>query len=302
MITLGMSVSQFQQAFRTDQQCAKYLFTQKYPDGFKCKKCGGDQYYFIRHRGGSFQCVSCKFQESAKSGTLFHGSKISLKKWFQAILEFTISKGGISATELKQRLGFGCYETAWQMLHKLRVAMGKRDEKYQLGDIVEFDGMSFGNRSKGKKTKFFMAVESRVNKKGRACAGFAKAMRVDRHSQKNTSCFMKKELNSTQVIKTDAAVAIDLAAKNLELNLDAKPMYGFKKSLDEHLPWVHKVTSNIKAKLLGVYHGVSSKYVDRYIDEYLYRFNRRWSQNQLQTRMITACLEIGPVRYADVTR
>lgn len=305
MITLTMTAAQFRQAFRTDRQCMKYLFERKYSEGFKCRKCGHTEYGFIVSRGGSWQCKKCRYQESAKAGTLFHKSKIPLRKWFQGIFEFTVSKGGISATELQIRLGFGCYETAWQMLHKLRMAMSKRDQNYKLEDVIEFDGSSFGNRDKNKnrkKSTFYIAVENKKSKENNVYSGFAKNMKIDGYNQKDVTKFMKEHVKSQTKVNTDGAKTIKDGAVGADIDLNAIPMYGFKGLLDKHLPWVHRLMGNIKAKLGGVYHGVSPKYVDRYVDEYLYRFNRRWWRKQLQTRMITACLEIGPISYADTTR
>lgn len=305
MITLTMTPAQFRQAFRTDRQCMKYIFERKYPEGFKCRKCGHEEYGFIKARGGSWQCKKCRYQESAKAETLFHKSKIPLKKWFEGIFEFTVSKGGISATELQARLGFGCYETAWQMLHKLRIAMSKRDQNYKLEDVIEFDGSSFGNRDKAKgdkKSKFYIAVENKTSAENKDYSGFAKNLKTDGFNRKGVKKFMEDHVKPESKVKTDGAWTIQDGAKDVDIELDSVPMYGFKGQLDKHLPWVHRLMGNIKAKLGGVYHGVSPKYVDRYIDEYLYRFNRRWWGKQLQTRMITACLESGPITYADTTR
>ena len=41
-----------------------------------------------------------------------------------------------SAVQLSRTLGI-CYESAWYLLHRIRAAMGKRDEKYELSGIVE---------------------------------------------------------------------------------------------------------------------------------------------------------------------
>lgn len=305
MITLTLTPAQFLQAFRTDHQCVKYLFERKYSEGFRCRQCGHNEYFLIRHRGGSWECRKCRYQESAKAGTLFHKSKIPLRKWFQGIFEFTVSKGGISATELQARLGFGCYETAWQMLHKLRMAMGQRDQNYKLEDVIEFDGSSFGNRdkSKGKKrSPFYIALESKKSEEAKAYSGFAKNLKVAGFNREGVKKFMKEHVEPESRVKTDGAWVIQDGARDADIELDSVPMYGFKGRLDKHLPWVHRLMGNIKAKLGGVYHGVSPKYVDRYVDEYLYRFNRRWWRKQLQTRMITACLETGPISYSDTTR
>ena len=305
MRTLGMTVRQYQQAFRTDGQCMKYLFERKYPEGFHCSRCGHDRHYFVNHRGGCFQCERCRYMESAKAGTLFHRSKIPLRKWFAGILEFTISKGGISAVELQRRLGFGCYETAWQMLHKLRMAMASRDQDYQLKNLVELDGVHIGKQRKGGTgtlNKFYLAVEEQSVPGKRRKAGFAHLVKVDFFTAASAQHFVEAKIAPGTHVKTDGNHNFQGALKELPVHHDAQLMYELKHRLEKHLPWVFRLTSNMKGKLWGIYHGVSPKYVERYLAEYLYRFNRRWCIDQLQTRLVTACLASGPITYADVTR
>ncbi len=59
-----------------------------------------------------------------------------LTVWFWAIYLCATDKRGISAVQLSRTLGI-CYESAWYLLHRIRAAMGKRDEKYELSGIVE---------------------------------------------------------------------------------------------------------------------------------------------------------------------
>ena len=58
----------------------------------------------------------------------------------------------------------------------------------------------------------------------------------------------------------------------------------------EWLPWVHIAIGNLKAFLLGTYHGVSSKYLQEYLNEFCYRFNRRMWEAELPLRLLNACL------------
>ena len=58
----------------------------------------------------------------------------------------------------------------------------------------------------------------------------------------------------------------------------------------EWLPWVHIAIGNLKAFLLGTYHGVSSKYLQEYLNEFCYRFNRREWEPELPLRLLNACL------------
>jgi len=179
MKTREISPKQFQVLFRTEEQCIKYLFSVKYAEGFCCRRCGHDKYTEMTTRH-LWVCKNCGYQDSAKAGTLFHKSKVSLVNWFQAIYEFTIAKGGVAATEIQERLGLGSYETAWLMLHKLRMAMDMRDQDYKLDDKtkdewIELDGAVFGKKAKNTETKAYIAVEGRKTKTGKLQMGRSEA-------------------------------------------------------------------------------------------------------------------------------
>ena len=56
----------------------------------------------------------------------------------------TTSKKGISALQIQRQMGFGTYETAHCMCHKIRAAMMQPQEK--LGGIVEMDETYVGGK------------------------------------------------------------------------------------------------------------------------------------------------------------
>jgi hypothetical protein len=57
---------------------------------------------------------------------------------------------GCSAMQLKRELQIA-YDTAWTISHKIRKAMGDRDENYQLSGVVEMDEAFFGAVTEGGK-------------------------------------------------------------------------------------------------------------------------------------------------------
>jgi hypothetical protein len=59
------------------------------------------------------------------------------------------------------------------------------------------------------------------------------------------------------------------------------------------------VIGNLKAFLLGTYHGVSPKYLQEYLNEFSYRFNRRHWERQLPHRLLGICLAHQPITWAE---
>jgi hypothetical protein len=56
------------------------------------------------------------------TGTIFHGTKVSIAIWLFVMVDMCSDKNGISAREVNRKYGV-TVETAWHMLHRLREAM-----------------------------------------------------------------------------------------------------------------------------------------------------------------------------------
>lgn len=137
-----MDALQFQQRFGTDDQCRDFLFKLRWPKGFVCPNCEHDDAQYLAPRR-LYQCYNCKHQASVTSGTLFHRTHLPLRCWFWIIYQMTHDKGGVSATRLASQLNRP-YKTIWHVLHKLRLAMGRRDEGITLAGLIEFDEAILG--------------------------------------------------------------------------------------------------------------------------------------------------------------
>ena len=74
-----------------------------------------------------YQCneVTCRFQFSATSGTIFDKSHLPLPVWFQAVALIVNAKKGLSAKQMERDLGVN-YRTAWLLNHRIREAMLSR--------------------------------------------------------------------------------------------------------------------------------------------------------------------------------
>ena len=90
----------------------------------------------------------CHHQTSATAGTILACTKLSLIKWFLALYFVATNKDGISEMALAKYTGV-TLKTAWSLLHKIRSAMGERENTYLLGGSFEMDETFFGGKKKG---------------------------------------------------------------------------------------------------------------------------------------------------------
>lgn len=139
---LPRTAVEFQDRFRTEDDCLNAIAKLRWPNGFVCPNCGHDDAYFVSTRQ-LFQCTLCTHQTSITAGTLFHGTKIPLRNWFWMIYIVAHDKGGASSTRIAAQLGM-YQKTVWHILHKIREAMGNRDESITLAGLIELDEAEIG--------------------------------------------------------------------------------------------------------------------------------------------------------------
>jgi len=146
----GLSLSEFMDNFGTEAQCEVALETAKWPNGFLCANCGHNSFSCLTRGRTKRQCNKCKHQTSLIAGTIFHGTKLPLTKWFLGMHLMTQSKNGISQMELSRQLGIGINAAAL-MYHKVAQVMLERDEKKPLSGDIEMDDAYWGGKSSGGK-------------------------------------------------------------------------------------------------------------------------------------------------------
>lgn len=282
----------FQVFFSSESACWERLVGLRWPRGIRCLKCPDQKQDFIRKRK-VFECRGCGKQRSATAGTMFHKSRIPLKKWFWTIFLMATSKKGASMLYLQKQLGLKSYRSAWLMGHKIRSAMLQRDEAYSLQGIVEADEIFIGGkrnretlrRTGTNKTPFLMAVEERDANRPR----FLKVQELEDITLNSVVPAVEKLVQKGSKLKTDGAIAYRQAQKK-GYDLEQSSYFQDPAKTQEHLKWVNTLTSNLKRFLLSTYHGVYPKYRKAYLAEFAYRFNRRYWPRQAFDRLLFACI------------
>lgn len=297
----SISLLEFQTRFPDEDACREHLFNIRWPEGFVCPRCGGGKYSPISTRH-LYQCRSCNYQASVTAGTVFHKTRVPLRKWFWMILLMARQKSGVSILGMQRLLELGSYKTAWLMGHKIRKAMTDRDDLYQLAGLVEMDDAFMGPQKSGKrgrgaqgKAKMLIGVESRGDK-----AGFAAMRHVPEVSRSEITSLASDKISRGSTIRTDGWSAYRVLGSN---GYDHEYVVLMKdKAGLEQLKWVHTLIANIKGNIRGVHHGVGQKHLARYLGEFCYRFNRRFWHSELFDRTLVACVGTLTITLAELTK
>lgn len=272
-----VSLLDFTRRFPNDEACWEYLRWLRWPkEGHpRHPKTGKPPKYFIEDR--RLWEFPDGYQMSIQMGTVMERSKQSLLKWFWAAYFVAVHTPGISAMQLSKHLTLR-YETAFQLLHKLRAGLVDPDRS-KLSGVVEVDETFIGGKAKGLrgrapggKTIVVGAVEvvEYIDKKGRPQER-PKRIRLRQTpdaSGKNLRLFIGDVVGKRSNIMTDGWRGYEGITKK-----------GYRHTVisgdPEQLAHIHRAFSNLKNWLQGTHHGVSAKHLQAYLNEFTFRFNRR---------------------------
>lgn len=297
-----MDLITFQRRFGTERACQKRLFELRWPEGIRCPRCGHHEAYYLENRS-LYQCVECKVQTSLTAGTVMHRTRTPLVKWFWAIYLVATDKRGLSALALSRKIDIGL-KCAWTMLHKIRKAMEARDAGYQLAGLIQVDdaffngGVKKGGDKRGRGTSKVPVLVMAATRD--ETITFARMEVLEKVDGDHIKAVLEKRVVGGQSIKTDGLPAFNVAK---EIGHEHIPVVVYPKKGEPNydaLKWVNILVSNAKAFILGTYHGVMEKHLQKYLDEFCYRFNRRFWPGQGFDRLLRACSNATSVTYAEL--
>lgn len=300
-----MDLFSFGVYFSDEESCRLHFKEQRDKQGVVCHRCGVMKHYWLKNKW-SYQCKSCKARISLRSGTIMQSSKLSFLTWYKTILLVSTTKKPFSAKEIQRQLGLKRYEPVWAMVHKLRKAMGKRDDNYTLEGMIEADEGYFtiqasdhehntqkkGRGSKTKQSVMIMAESTvlediETGKKSRQ-AGYFKAKIMPDHKSENTDNTLKKAIdNDTAILFTDQSTSYVNIADYVDIHISEKSS---EHTTKETLKWVHIAISNAKRNFVGTYHKIKAKYLQLYLNEFIYKLNRRYFGGRVFDRLIIASI------------
>ena len=288
--------------FPDDRACLDYLDWLRWGSGFACPACGCVDSWHLPN--GHRSCAGCARRCSPTAGTVFHRTRTPLTVWFVAVWFLTSQKDGVSALGLKRVLGIGSYETAWTMLHRLRMAMVRPGREKLSGDVevdeTAIGGVKPGKRGRGAAGKTLVAVA--VERKSPRGFGRCRLQVIPDATAATLQRFLAENVETGAVIISDGLKSYPIAIGSDYVH---QPVTIAGSGLPAHvpLPGVHRIASLVKRWLLSTHQGaVEGDHLQAYLDEFCFRFNRRSSRQRglLFYRLLDQAVCTDPVRYDDL--
>jgi transposase-like protein len=270
----AIDLLQLNDLFDTDAECRAYLEGLRWPNGVECPKCHGKGISRIEARK-MFECNSreCRYQFSATAGTLFHDSHLPLPKWFLAIFLVTESRKGMSALQLKRLLKVS-YKTAWYLCHRIRAAMADANPEPLTGTIEVDETYVGGVRRGGRGIGYYRENKSLVIAALQR-GGNIKIRTAKKADRKTLHGFIKDCAPNPERIFTDELPAYRHCGDADTTHETVTHSKGEYVRGDVHTNSVESAFGLFKRAVVGSYHRVSHKHLDRYLDEFEFRFNNR---------------------------
>ncbi|MHB1087904.1 MAG: IS1595 family transposase [Acidimicrobiales bacterium] len=271
----------------------EYLETLRWPEQPVCPHCGSiNDHYFLKPSNGVsrattrgsvserrvWKCKDCRKQFSVTTGTVFHGSKVSLRIWLFVFFEMCANKNGIAAREIARKYGVAP-KTAWFMTQRIREAMANDSSGKLSGNIV-MDETYIGGKPEN-----WHANDPRRAAKGNSTNKIAAIALISDETG---------EIRTKAVTNVTGSVIQDMVRQNVvpsttTLHSDSAPLY---RTISKEMAGHHVVNhhagqyitalsdgtnkaenffSQLKRSIDGTHHCVSKEHLGRYLSEFAFR-------------------------------
>lgn len=271
------SIGDLIKEFPTEESCIEYLEYIRWRDGvvspydpdstvYKCK----NHMYKCKNTGKFF---------NVKTGTMFEASKLPLQTWFIAVWMVLTHKKGVPSCQLAKDLGV-TQKTAWYMLQRIRLCLSVENDS-ELNNVVEVDETFIGGKNRnrhwdkkvpkcqGRSFKDKTPVIGMIERGGKAVTRV-----IENTSRQSLTPAVLNTVNTNATIYSDEW---DGYSKIRDIYITDFVDHGKGNYVngDVYTNTVEGFWSIIKRGIIGVYHFISKKHMQKYMDEYTFRYNSR---------------------------
>ena len=287
-----MNIIDVFQQFPTQKSCIEHLERARWPEGARCPYCTSGRTARLQHR---HRCYACKTSFSVTVGTIFHHTHMPLQKWFVAVTLMLNAKKGLSALQLSRDLRVN-KNTAWRVAMQIRKAMNQMEHRQMLMGIVEMDETYVGGKPRkggppsrrGRGTDKTPVVGA-VERGGRVTA---KVTQKTKLKGRHLRSFIRERVNvKRSVLMTDEYSAYRGMEKLLPHSV-IKHHHSYVEGI-KHTNTIEGFWALLKRGLVGQFHSVTVRHLQRYVDEFCFRYNlRHFEQDDMFTYTIYRCLGV----------
>ena len=128
--------------FPDQESCIEHLERLRWKDKVYCPHCDSTDVDRKKEDGvgrvGRYHCHKCGASFKVTCGTVFHGTKIPLQKWFMAIALIMNAKKSLSSYQLARDLDLK-QKAAWYLMTRIRAEMANKTNPIVPQGIIEAD-------------------------------------------------------------------------------------------------------------------------------------------------------------------
>ena len=279
-----MNLIEVMERFPDQESCIDHLERVRWRETPHCTHCGSLSIRRKKESGegrvGRWHCHDCNASFKVTHGTVFHGTKIPLQKWFMALALILNAKKGISSYQLQRDLDLN-QKTAWFILVRIRAEMADKVSSIMLKGIIEADETYLGGkpRKPNKREDFEpskrgrgtdkIAIIGAVARGGQVVAEVAKGL-TGRHILE----FIRRVVNVKESeLMTDEYHAYNALSGQLKhevINHQEQFVDG-----DVHTNTIEGFWSLLKRAWYGSHHHYTTGYTPLYVAERCYLYNNR---------------------------
>jgi hypothetical protein len=314
---VGVELSIITIAERIATEADAYLFLEemRWGDRPVCPHCGNvERCYYLepkcetgrKTRTGAasqrrvWKCGACRKQFSVLTGTIFHGTKIGIRKWVFVLFEMMASKNGVSAREIERKYNLTA-KSAWFMTQRIREAMKREPLAGMLSGTIVVDETYIGGKPKNKHRQ---GQPPRAGQRRRVGPGpFNDKTAVLSLINKDTGEVRSRVLATVNGDTLREAIAEQVEMESSVLHTDAHMGYRqVGQEFTEHEYVDHSayeyvrgdVTTNhaegyfsqLKRSIDGTHHHVSPEHLHRYLAEFDFRYSTRELSDTARLRKV----------------
>ncbi len=283
-----MTYSRFLELFPDNDACLEHLKAKFFPDGTDCPKCGkSSRFHRIKGRS-AYSCQYCGNHVYPTAGTIFHKSTVSLQLWFFAIYLMSSTRCGISAKQLEREIGV-TYKTAHRMFKQIRTLLSDEGEPQLVGK-VEVDESAFGGKPHAYTTVTGHS-DVRASHKPTILAmiergGRVRARVIANRGTRAIHGAVTQHVLPSSMLFTDEWPTYTTLGKRYKGHRRVKHLAHVYVDGDAHTNTAEGFFGLFKTGVRGVYHAISTAYLQDYLNEYTFRYNRRNSRQPMFWAML----------------